>query len=473
MKKMLTLVLALLAIPAMADVVTIPGAGGVATAVTPGTTTVTGATSCLVRADASSLLQCSSWLGADGSGAGTPTVTFTKTMSGGATTSNLLNITGTLPTTLTAAGHAVNFQITSAGSSAQQATALNVALLPGKTSNLNLGFSSTNTAASTAATGFAGTGGNWGIQGVTNSSTAGSNIGVYGTSLNASTGDSIGVLGKDASSAGAGMKVGVAGQVSSTASASTARVGVLGLFTANASAGDSVTVTDSAALFDNTTEAVPILTLRDNGTVVASVADGGAFITGSSATAANAVSIQETAGQITFEGATSNSFQTRITARDPTADNTVTLPDGTGIVPVIGRVAADVSTTSGTNYSDVTGLTFAVAANTSYSISCDLMYSTAATTTALRLAVNGPASPTAVNINSFVIASSTAFGSFYATAYDSDNAFTTGGGATVYPATLIGTVENGANAGTLAVRIKSEVDTSAVTIKRGSFCTLY
>jgi hypothetical protein len=38
---------------------------------------------------------------------------------------------------------------------------------------------------------------------------------------------------------------------------------------------------------------------------------------------------------------------------------------------------------------------------------------------------------------------------------------------------LTGTVENGGTPGDLRLRFRSEISTSAVTIQRGSFCTLY
>lgn len=41
-------------------------------------------------------------------------------------------------------------------------------------------------------------------------------------------------------------------------------------------------------------------------------------------------------GNITFEGATNNGFETTLTAADPTADRTVTLPDATGTLLMAG-----------------------------------------------------------------------------------------------------------------------------------------
>lgn len=43
-----------------------------------------------------------------------------------------------------------------------------------------------------------------------------------------------------------------------------------------------------------------------------------------------------TTGQLSFEGATANAFETFVTVVDPTADRTITLPDATGTVPLLG-----------------------------------------------------------------------------------------------------------------------------------------
>ena len=49
-------------------------------------------------------------------------------------------------------------------------------------------------------------------------------------------------------------------------------------------------------------------------------------------------------GNITFEGATNNGFETTLTAADPTADRTVTLPDATGTLLMTGATLDGVGT---------------------------------------------------------------------------------------------------------------------------------
>jgi hypothetical protein len=97
---------------------------------------------------------------------------------------------------------------------------------------------------------------------------------------------------------------------------------------------------------------------------------------------------------------------------------------------------------------------------------------TAATTTALQIAINGPASPTAVRYTVDTSTSATAHHNASQNAYDAN---TNPGSAltTALPVRITGTVENGSNAGTLALRMRTEVNASSVTIQRGSWCAWY
>ena len=150
------------------------------------------------------------------------------------------------------------------------------------------------------------------------------------------------------------------------------------------------------------------------------------------------------------------------------ADNTG--GGGGGNVLNAVRVTANVANST-TTFADVTGLTMAVAATTNYSFSCELSYTSAATTTALQLSINGPASPTAMRYSVFTNTTATAKHSASQSAYDTVTNPGTSLGATAVPVRIVGTLENGSNAGTLAIRLRSEVATSAVTVLRGSFCT--
>jgi len=48
-------------------------------------------------------------------------------------------------------------------------------------------------------------------------------------------------------------------------------------------------------------------------------------------------------GTLAFEGSTADSFETTLTATDPTADRTITLPNSTGTLVVAGDVSGDVT----------------------------------------------------------------------------------------------------------------------------------
>ena len=64
-------------------------------------------------------------------------------------------------------------------------------------------------------------------------------------------------------------------------------------------------------------------------------------------------SITLASGNITFEGSTANDFETSLTATDPTADRTITFPDATGTVALLGSLS--VAGGSGLTYNSGTG----------------------------------------------------------------------------------------------------------------------
>lgn len=143
------------------------------------------------------------------------------------------------------------------------------------------------------------------------------------------------------------------------------------------------------------------------------------------------------------------------------------------------RTAADV-TNSTTTGADVTGLTWSVAANTDYSFDCVIVASSAAAGTGIQMAVNGPATPTQVSayIGISNIASSTGAAATANMPFTMANAYETYQANTAAVTTRVvgkvsGVIRNGANAGTAAIRLRSEVAASAVTVHRGSSCTIY
>jgi len=150
-------------------------------------------------------------------------------------------------------------------------------------------------------------------------------------------------------------------------------------------------------------------------------------------------------------------------------DQTWAAPSGGGSGPTFTRVTADVSSTDSVNFANVTGLTFSVVTSTNYSFTCEVFYTTSATTNALQLSMNGPASPTALRYSVRTSTTATAMHTASQTAYDTVTNPATAGGSTVLMVRVAGTLENGSNAGTLALRLRSETG-GAVTVLRGSFC---
>lgn len=137
-----------------------------------------------------------------------------------------------------------------------------------------------------------------------------------------------------------------------------------------------------------------------------------------------------------------------------------------------GRVTADVPNSTNT-FANVTGLTWYVAASTNYAFVCELSYTAGSTGTALQLSVNGPAiGAGAVRFSVTTATSATAVHFASQSAYEANTNPGSSGGSTALPATIAGVIENGATAGTVAIRFRSE-STTIVTVLRGSSCTVY
>jgi hypothetical protein len=137
------------------------------------------------------------------------------------------------------------------------------------------------------------------------------------------------------------------------------------------------------------------------------------------------------------------------------------------------RKTADQSTSS-TNYGDVTGLSFAAAANTDYAFEFNIVFSTAATTTGLGLTMNGPAGANAVTYKSEIATTTAAEQTLFATAYSASNLTTSIDTANANRiGRITGVIRNGATAGTVTVQFRSEVNGSSVTIRDGSWGTWY
>lgn len=156
--------------------------------------------------------------------------------------------------------------------------------------------------------------------------------------------------------------------------------------------------------------------------------------------------------------------------------------DGTVWVVVYGNTELEYTTKLGVDrtstsvsFADATGLNFAAAANTDYVFEFDVIFRSAAVTTGIALAVNGPASPTLIVVQTAIpgltgeatLSPIVQFG--YARAYDVGTPTT---GIDVADsnthAIVKGIIRNGSNAGTVILRFASEVGGSQVDIKIGS-----
>ena len=141
-----------------------------------------------------------------------------------------------------------------------------------------------------------------------------------------------------------------------------------------------------------------------------------------------------------------------------------------GDEPVEQKITAANGTpnSSDVTLADAENLGLSVAANKNYIVRWVLLYTTDATTTGIEIAVNGPASPTAVNIAvcTQLAASTNTRGvvSAYETTVDC-----AGTAAGTNQVVIEMSLRNGANAGTVIPRFRSEINASGCTIMAGSF----
>jgi hypothetical protein len=131
-------------------------------------------------------------------------------------------------------------------------------------------------------------------------------------------------------------------------------------------------------------------------------------------------------------------------------------------------VLASDTANSTTSFADVTGLTFAVTSGETYVFAAWVVYETAATTTGSKWAVNGPASPTILSYSVETPTAATTSRLDFASTYDGTTASSQTAGIGQCLAKIEGVVKVSAS-GTFALRFGSEVGSSAVTAKAGSF----
>jgi hypothetical protein len=114
----------------------------------------------------------------------------------------------------------------------------------------------------------------------------------------------------------------------------------------------------------------------------------------------------------------------------------------------------------------------AVLANLTYAFEFFLICDADAVTTGIDVAVNGPASPTAIIYEQQYWTSVTVEAFRGAVAYDANTASTASNGATRRMFVIRGILRNGANAGTLIARVKREAVGTGPNVRAGSYGVL-
>ena len=149
---------------------------------------------------------------------------------------------------------------------------------------------------------------------------------------------------------------------------------------------------------------------------------------------------------------------------------------GGGVAPGNAVYLNANSTTSASTTLISTGITFSIAASTSYTLDCSLQMKVSTTATnGFSVGVNGPGTPTQVTVAMDNWTSQTAHRSEWSqgTAW----AVRLGATATTYstnplPIRVTGLIENGTMAGMLTVEFSNVSTTGTVTVYRGSWCKL-
>lgn len=205
-----------------------------------------------------------------------------STLAGDSATKNVLNVTRTLPSTITAETRAVNFAITGAGSSAFSQVALNLSLAAGYTgATANFSCSGTNTSASTGATYASSTTASYRIENaavgarfLSNGTGSGINVGVIGSGHRSTASNYGGWFSSTTTSPASTLNVGVA---AFGVGATTNCAGYFGLEDLGTSAP---TFTNTALVASNGSTTGNIVEFRDNTTVMFRILDGGTVFIG-------------------------------------------------------------------------------------------------------------------------------------------------------------------------------------------------
>lgn len=159
-----------------------------------------------------------------------------------------------------------------------------------------------------------------------------------------------------------------------------------------------------------------------------------------------------------------------VVLQGPTGPAGATGPTGPQGIPGWNRVKLTTdATNSTTTLADVPGLAFTAAANTDYDLEFLVAFTTAAVTTGIALALNGPGTPVLLAIRIEVPVSAGTEVDRHANTYNTEALGTAVDAANVPRlARIFGVLRNGSTAGLVTARFRSEVAASAVVVKAGS-----
>jgi len=212
-------------------------------------------------------------------------------------------------------------------------------------------------------------------------------------------------------------------------------------------ANDDVTIGSTAVALGATASTIAGLTSLASTTLISGVAD-----------AANAITIAS--GQIVFEGATPNDFETTLAVTDPTADRTITFPDAGGTVALTSDIVYPVTLN---NSVTLTNKTLALGSNT---ISGTLAEFNTAVTDATLVSTTGSETLTNKSVN---LANNTLTGTFaqFNTAVSNATLVSTTGTETLTNKSLTAPVLTGSSASAGSIIFKEDTDngTNSATLK--------
>ena len=212
-------------------------------------------------------------------------------------------------------------------------------------------------------------------------------------------------------------------------------------------ANDDITIGSTAVALGATQGTFTGLTSLASTTLISGVAD-----------AANAITIAS--GQIVFEGATANDFETTLAVTDPTADRTITFPDAGGTVALTSDISYPVTLN---NSVTLTNKTLALGSNT---ISGTIAQFNTAVTDATLATTTGSETLTNKSVN---LANNTLTGTFaqFNTAVSDATLVSTTGTETLTNKSLTAPTLTGSSSSAGSIIFKEDTDngTNSVTLK--------